>query len=351
MAFSWGVLVTIGGYFLSGRLMNMFGVEPEVARQGVIYLRIIFIGWLTLEFLVMSLYIMQSTGDTLSPMILELIIRGLHLSLCPFLVLGLWIFPQMGIAGAALSNVVSQLLGAIVGLWLLFSGRTRMKLQLRDILFVPNIAWRILKIGIPSLISMGQSTAASFVLTWIIVPFGTLAIAAHSLVSNVQTFIMTPSMGLGSGVGVLVGQNLGAHQPERANKSTWLAAAILQAFNMLCGAAILIWAEGIVKIFNNDPALVSIGATFLRIAAASYLVIGISSALMNCISGAGDTIPNMIINIGMMWVIQIPLAYLLSNHTSLDVNGVRWAIVAANFASAIATYAYFRLGRWKKKMV
>jgi Na+-driven multidrug efflux pump len=198
---------------------------------------------------------------------------------------------------------------------------------------------------------MGQGTAASFVLTWIIVPFGTLAIAAHSLVSNVQTFIMTPSMGLGSGVGVLVGQNLGARQPERANKSTWLAAAILQAFNMLCGAAILIWAEGVVKIFNNDPALVSIGATFLRIAAASYLVIGISSALMNCISGAGDTVPNMIINIGMMWVIQIPLAYILSNHTSLDVNGVRWAIVAANFASAIATYAYFRLGRWKKKMV
>ena len=351
MAFSWGVLVSIGGYFLAGRLMNMFGVEPQVAREGVIYLRIIFIGWLTLEFLVMSLYIMQSTGDTLSPMILELIIRGLHLSLCPFLVLGLWIFPQMGIAGAALSNVVSQLLGAIVGLWLLFSGRTRMKLQLRDILFVPNIAWRILKIGIPSLISMGQSTAASFVLTWIIVPFGTLAIAAHSLVSNVQTFIMTPNMGLGSGVGVLVGQNLGARQPERANKSTWLAAAILQAFNMLCGAAILVWAEGIVKIFNNDPALVSIGATFLRIAAASYLVIGISSALTMCISGAGDTMPNMIISIGMMWVIQIPLAYLLANNTGLDVNGVRWAMVAANFASAIATYAYFRSGRWKKKMV
>src|SRR5690606_28224932 len=144
--------------------MNMFGVEPEVARQGVIYLRIIFIGWLTLELLVMSLYIMQSTGDTLSPMILELIIRGLHLSMCPFLVLGLWIFPQMGIAGAALSNVISQLLGAVAGLWLLFSGRTRMKLQLRDIRFVPNITWRILKIGIPSLISMGQGTAASFVL-------------------------------------------------------------------------------------------------------------------------------------------------------------------------------------------
>jgi putative MATE family efflux protein len=326
-------------------------VEPEVVKEGVIYLRILFIGWLTLEFLVMGLYIMQSTGDAMSPMIIELGIRGVHLALCPFLVLGLWIFPHMGIAGAALSNVISQFLGAVAGLWLLFSGRTRMKLRLRDIRFVPDLTWRILKIGIPSLISMGQSTAANFIMTWIIVPFGTLAVAAHSLVSNVQTFVMTPNMGLGNGVGVLVGQNLGAQQPERAIKSTWLAALVLQSFNILCGVAILIWAEEIVMLFNEDPALVSIGAAFLRIAAGSYLVIGINSALMNCISGAGDTVPNMIISIGMMWVIQIPLAYLLSNYTGLDVNGVRWAIVAASFAGIIATFAYFRSGRWKRKKV
>jgi putative MATE family efflux protein len=351
MAFTWGVLVTIGGFVLAESLMNMFGVEPEVVKEGVIYLRILFIGWLTLEFLVMGLYIMQSTGDAMSPMIIELGIRGVHLALCPFLVLGLWIFPHMGIAGAALSNVISQFLGAVAGLWLLFSGRTRMKLRLRDIRFVPDLTWRILKIGIPSLISMGQSTAANFIMTWIIVPFGTLAVAAHSLVSNVQTFVMTPNMGLGNGVGVLVGQNLGAQQPERAIKSTWLAALVLQSFNILCGVAILIWAEEIVMLFNEDPALVSIGAAFLRIAAGSYLVIGINSALMNCISGAGDTVPNMIISIGMMWVIQIPLAYLLSNYTGLDVNGVRWAIVAASFAGIIATFAYFRSGRWKRKKV
>lgn len=351
LAFSWGVLVTIGGFLLAEPVMKMFRVEPQVVKDGVIYLHIIFIGWISMEFLVMSLYIMQSTGDTLNPMIIELSIRSVHLTLCPFLVLGLWFFPQMGIAGAALSNVISQVLGAIAGLWLLFGGHTRMKIHIRDIRFVPNMTLRILKIGIPSLISMGQGTAASFVLTWIIVPFGTLAIAAHSLVSNVQGFMMTPSMGLGSGVGVLVGQNLGAKQPERAVKSTWLAASIQQAFYIICAVVILIWADEIVKIFNNDPALVSIGATFLRIATAGYLVMGISSALTNCISGAGDTLPNMIINIGMIWVVQIPLAYILSNHTSLNVNGVRWAMVAGTFASAIATFAYFSLGRWKKKMV
>jgi putative MATE family efflux protein len=351
MAFTWGVLVTIGGYFLAGPVMRIFRVEPEVAQQGIRYLRIIFAGWISSEFLVMGLYIMQSTGDTLDPMIIELCMRGVHITLCPFLVLGLGFFPQMGIAGAALSNVVSQILGALAGLWFLFGGHTRIKLSTKDIRFIPNLTWRILKIGIPSLISMGQNTAASFVLTWIIIPFGTLAVAAHSLVSNVQGFIMTPNMGLGSGVAVLVGQNLGAKEPQRAVKSTWLAAAVLTAFSVICAIVVLIWAEGLVKVFNNDPELVRIGATFLRIATAGYLLMGVNSALANCINGAGDTLPNMIINIGMIWVIQIPLAYILSNHTSLDVNGVRWAMVISTFAGAIATFAYFRTNKWKKKVV
>ena len=104
-------------------------------------------------------------------------------------------------------------------------------------------------------------------------------------------------------------------------------------------------------LFNNDPALVSIGASFLRISTAGYLVMGINSALMNCISGAGDTLPNMLINIGMIWVVQIPLTYLLSHYTGLGVYGIRWAMVISNFAGTIAYFAYFRSGRWKHKKV
>jgi len=106
-----------------------------------------------------------------------------------------------------------------------------------------------------------------------------------------------------------------------------------------------------VGIFNNDPALVAIGATFLRIATAGYLVMGINSALMNCISGAGDTLPNMIINIIMIWVIQIPLTYILSHYTSLGVYGIRWAMVVSTVVGTIAYFTYFRMGRWKLKKV
>jgi putative MATE family efflux protein len=352
MAFCWGTLVTILGSILAGHIMNIFGVEPEVAAEGVRYLRIIFVGWLALEFLIMSLYTMQSTGDSFSPMLIEIGMRAIHITLCPFLVLGLWIFPRMGITGAALSNVVSQALGATAALWFLFGGYTRLKLSLRDIRFVPNIAWRMLKIGLPSLVSMIQANLSMVVITWIIVPFGTNVLAANGVVSNIGGFIITPNIGLGSGVAVLVGQNLGAKQPARAIKSTWIGAGILQAFLIACGIIVLIFADKIVPIFISDnPTVVSIGAAFLRISTAGYLVMGINSALMNCISGAGDTLPNMIINIGMIWVFQVPLTYILSHYTSLDFYGIRWALVISNIVGAIAYFTYFRSGRWQHKKV
>ncbi len=351
LAVCWGALVTVAGYFTAPYMMNIFGVAPDVAEEGTRYLRVLFCGWLSLEVLVMGLYSIQSTGDSLNPMIVEIGIRTVHCILCPFLVLGLWIFPQMGIAGAALSNVISQLLGAIILLWFLFSGHTRLKLALKDFRFVPDITRRILKIGLPSLLSMIQSNFSMFVFTWIIVPFGTAAVAANGLVGNVHSFIITPNMGMGGAVAVLVGQNLGAKKPERAVKSTWLGAAVLEGFLILCSIIVLVFAEKIVGVFSTDPVVLEIGAAFLRITTAAYLVMGINSALMSCISGAGDTLPNMIINIGMIWILQIPLSYLLANYTSLDVYGIRWALVIAAFAGSIAYFAYFKFGRWKQKKV
>ena len=116
LALSWGLLVTIGGSLLAGTIMNMFGMEQSVVEEGMKFLRVIFAGWISLELLIMSLYIIQSTGDSFRPMVIEISIRSVHLLLCPFLVLGLWFFPHLGITGAALSNVISQALGAVAGL-------------------------------------------------------------------------------------------------------------------------------------------------------------------------------------------------------------------------------------------
>jgi len=182
-----------------------------------------------------------------------------------------------------------------------------------------------------------------------IVPFGTLAVASHSLSGRVEMFLFVPGMGLGTGSGVLVGQNLGANQPSRAKKSTWLAVVLVEAFMAVCAAAILIWAEYIIGIFSQEAGLISLGADFMRIASAAYLVSGFAMVMQNCIAGAGDTMPNMIVSIVTMWAVQLPLAFWLSQHTNLEIYGIRWAMVISAFLNAAAYTTYFLTGRWMKK--
>jgi putative MATE family efflux protein len=347
----WGAMMTIVGLSLSGPILNLFRLEADVAVAGMTYLRILFAAWIAMDVWIMGLYVIQSSGDTINPMLIEAVMRVFHVALCPFLVLGWWIFPRMGISGAALSNAIFQSLGAVAVLWFLFSGRTRLKITLGDLRFSPDILLRIFKIGIPASVMSIQRAFGNMILTWVIAPFGTLAVAAHSLGTRVEMFIFLPSMGLGMGSGVLVGQNLGARQPERAEKSAWTALGFVEAFTVCCAIVILLWAENVVSVFNNEPGLVDIGSLFLRIAAVSYVVIGLVAVLQNSIAGAGDTLPNMIISIGMIWVVTVPLAFLLPQIGDLGVLGVRWAMVAGMAGGAAAYVIYFRLGRWKKKKV
>jgi putative MATE family efflux protein len=347
----WGAFVSIVGFFIAGPLMNMFGIEPDVAAEGTAYLRVLFGGWIFVELLIVGLYSIQSTGDSLKPMLIECTIRTLHITLCPFLVLGLWIFPPLGTAGAALSNVISQAIGASIGIWLLTTGRTRIHLKPQDFRFIPDLTWRMLKIGIPALVMDLQRSFGNLVLTWFIIPFGTIPVAGHSLASRVEMFLGCPGFGLGGGAGVLVGQNLGAHQPGRAKKGTWLAVIMVEAITLVFSVVILILAEKIVAIFSPDPALIEVGSLFLRIGVLGYLLAAVVLVLQAAIAGAGDTLPNMIFSIAMIWLIQMPLAFILPKFGHLGVYGIRWAIVAGVAAGAVAYIVYFQLGRWKSKKV
>jgi putative MATE family efflux protein len=348
---AWGSVMTAFGILLARPIMLIFGLEAGVIAEGMAYMRVMFAGWVAMDILVMALYVVQSSGDAMRPMLIEGFLRIIHVTLCPFLVLGLWIFPRMGVSGAALSNIMAQVIGMGLVLWLLFAGATRLRLTRKDFHFDPGIIFRILKIGVPALIMNLQRSFGTFLLTWLIAPFGTLAVAAHSLASRVEMFVLLPGMGLGMGAGVLVGQNLGAKQPERAERSAWVAVGILEALMLVCSAAILLWADSIMSVFSSDPELVELGATFIRISTLAFSVMAFTSILQSCIAGAGDTVPNMIISIGLIWVIQLPLAYFLSRFTDLAVLGIRWGYAAATVAGTIAYVTYFRLGRWKHKKV
>ena len=345
------IIMAAIGIFLADKMMLLLGVEADVVVEGAAYLRIQLVGMVTMSFQMMSQGIMQASGDAVTPMKIGVGARLFHIALCPFLIFGWWLFPSLGVSGAALTNVISQGIAGGLGLWILYSGRTRLRLTLRDFRFDGNMIWRIVKIGIPAMINGTERTTATLVLMWFVVPFGTFAVAAHSLMERLDRFIQMPAMGLGQGAGVLAGQNLGARQPERAEKTGWLAAILFTAFIFVASIAIYFGAENIVRIFNNESGLVEVASTFLRITIITYMVFGFVQVLMQCLNGVGDTITPMLVTLLTMWGVMVPLAHFLPRVTSFGVYGVRWAMVSGNIVRAVIYSIYFKLGRWKRKQV
>jgi putative MATE family efflux protein len=345
------VLLAVVGIFLAEQILTVFGVEADVVAEGAAYMRIQLAGSVTMSLALIAQSIMQASGDTVNPMRIAVFFRLFHVVICPFLVFGWWIFPQLGVSGAALTNVISQSIGGALGLWLLFSGRTRLQLTLSNFRLDRNIIWRLLRIGIPASITGMQRNLPYLVLVWFISPFGTFAVAAHSLMQRVDGFIRTPAASLGSAAGILAGQNLGADQPERAEKGGWLAVGLYTSVIVIVSVLIWFWAEYIVRIFNTEPGFVEIAATFMRIQIVGYLLFGLIVGLSMCIDGVGDTMITMLVTLLTMWLIQVPLAYFLPNFTNLGVYGVQWAIVFALVMRAVIYLIYFRLGRWKRKRI
>ena len=347
----YGSLVTLIGLFFIQPLFGLFALESGAVAEGVKYLHILLSGWLTEAFWMTSFSVMQSSGDTITPLKIAVIIRVVNALLCPFLVLGWWIFPPLGVSGAAITYITATALGMCLCFFVLFTGKTRVKLSLQDFYPDTQTIRRILKIGLPASVAGLGKAFGDLVLTSIMIPFGTLALAAHNLLSRIESFINTPGMGFGTGAGVLVGQNLGAGQPGRAAKSGWLATALVLGFMIICILVLLMWADNIVGLFTVNPDLIKTGVSFIRIAVAGYLGMSIVFIMQNSISGAGDTLIQMLVSLSMMWLVQLPLAYLFTHYTDLGAFGVRWAIVCSFTSGAIAYLIYFRAGRWKRKKV
>jgi putative MATE family efflux protein len=332
VAFS--IFMAIIGIFFAEPMLLLLGLEADVVAEGAAYLRIQLVGMVTMSFQMMSQGIMQASGDAVTPM---------------WIAVGARLF--LGVSGAALANVITQGIAGGLGLWILFSGRTRLRLTMKNYRFDGNMIWRMVKIGIPAMIDGAGRTLATLVLTWFIVPFGTFAVASQSLMQRIDGFIQMPAMSLGQSAGVLAGQNLGAHQAKRAERTGWLAAGLFTSVILVASVVIWFLAENIVSIFDNEPGLVEIASTFLRITIVTYMVFGFVQVLMQCLNGAGDTIVPMMVTLLTMGGIMVPLAYILPHATSLGVYGVRWAMVSGNIVRAVIYVVYFKMGRWKRKQL
>jgi Na+-driven multidrug efflux pump len=386
---SFSIFMAIIGIALAEPLMRVFGLEEDVVSEGAAYMRIMFVGSVAMSFRLMGEGVMQASGDAMTPMLASVIFRVVHVALSPFLVLGWWIFPRMGVSGAALTNVISQSMGATICLGALFAGRSiglgrtqwlqgtrdsrlgmlsrasgylavwrfvrlgrsRLRMSLKNFSFDRNIIWRIVKIGIPASVSGMNRSFANMLLVTFVSPFGTTAVAAHSLIQRVAMFFQMPGQGVGQAAGVLAGQNLGANQPGRAERTGWTAAGLYSVLMVISSVVVFFFAEGIIRIFNSAPDLVVLGGDFLRIEIVSFVVFGAVMVLAQCLNGVGDTLITMATTLATMWLVQVPMAYFLPKYTSVGVYGVRWGVVSAVAIRAVIYTIYFKTGRWKRKRV
>jgi len=339
------------GIFLADPLLVMLGVDPEVVSEGAAYLRINFIGMVTLTFRMMTEATMQASGDAIQPMRIAIFFRLFHIVLCPFLVFGWWIFPRMGVTGAALTSVLSQALGAGIGMWFLFAGYTRLRLTIKGFKFDPGVIWRIVKIGIPASVTGMERTFGQLALMWFVVPFGTIAVAAHTVGQRVDQFVTLPFMAFGQAAGILAGQNLGAGEPERAMKTGWIAVGISSSFLLIVSGILLLWAEPIASIFTPSQDLIDQTAIYIRIQLVGYTAFGFTMVLSQVLNGVGDTLPVMLFALLGMWLVQVPVAFFLSRYTDLGVAGVWWGMVAGVIVRAVIYLFYYRAGKWKTKKV
>jgi putative MATE family efflux protein len=348
---AYAVVMALTGHFFGEYIVRFITHDPDIVRMGTAYLRIEFIGGATITFRMMMDAIMQASGDAVNPMWIAAVYRTFHIILSPFLIFGLWIFPQLGVTGAATTGVIAQSLGVILGLNVLLGARSRVKLSFKGFVLDFPAIWRIVRIGFPASIAGIQRNLNQFFLQIFMAPFGSAALAAHVIVQRIEMFILMPAMSFGQGAGILVGQNLGARRPERATKSAWTGVAVVEIFVCAVAAAVVIFALPTVRIFNNDPSMTSTAVQFIRIAAIGWALMGFQFVLMNCLQGAGDTIPPMAIGIFTTWVITIPLAYYLPHHTTWGAMGIRWAMTASVLMGALANVIYFRTGKWQTRRI
>lgn len=344
------LLISFSGYFLSEYLVNLAGVEDAVIAEAVNYLRITFVG-ITFQFgFFIFQALMRGVGEVKIPLYIVLSSVILNLLLDPLFIFGYGPIPGHGVTGAAFSTIGTQLIATLVGIYILINGRYQIKLLKGN--FKPDIPLmlKVVKLGYPS--SIEQSTRASSltIMTLLVSSFGTTAVASYGIGIRILSFVIIPAIGMSMATSTLVGQNIGAGKLERTESITKTASLLSFVILSIIGLIFFIFARELSSFFvPEEKTVIDATTTFVRIMALTFGLIGLQQVLNGTFMGSGNTLIPMFLSIFTLYIIQLPIAYLLSKYTSFTIKGIWWAIPITNIIAAIISIYYYRTGKWKNK--
>ncbi|MFB6115185.1 MAG: MATE family efflux transporter [Candidatus Nanohalobium sp.] len=336
------------GYFFIGNIVSLMGASPAAQAGATGYLQIISMGLFFMFGFFVFMSLMRGFGDTVTPMLLMFGSVVLNIILDPFLIFGWSIFPAMGVEGAAVATVFSRGLAMLVGLWILFTGRKGVQINLKQM--YPDLSFfkKMLVIGVPASIEgTGRSVSVNLLVAVIGLTFAQTVVSGYGIAVRIFSLIFLPATAVGKGVETMTGQNLGAGNEERAEAASNAGAKYTFAILTAIGVVTFAFAYPIASIFTKSPEVAAVAAEFLRYVSFSFGFIGVLRSYTGSFRGAGATITAAIISVGTLGGIRLPVAYFGAQ--SLGTIGVWIAFFASNTIGAIIAYLWYRRGAWKGK--
>ncbi|HEY0658975.1 MAG TPA: MATE family efflux transporter [Pyrinomonadaceae bacterium] len=362
------VLMSVIGIVFAPTFLSLLGAESQVIAEGTTFTRIMLGGNAVIVFLFLLNAIFRGAGDAAIAMRVLILANLLNIFLAPCFIMGAdifpflginapqwlvdnWIFPKLGVTGAAIGTTIGRGAGVLFAAWWLFRPGGRITIYKEHWKFDSEILSSLVKIAAPAVLQFTIGTASWSALVRVVAGFGSDAIAGYGIGLRVILFVLLPSVGLSNAAATLVGQNLGAGKPERAEKSVWKASFINAAFLGAVGFIFIAFSNGIVGIFTEEASVLEYGATCLRIVSYGFVFYGFGMVFETAFNGAGDTWTPTYLNLFVFWLFEIPLAYVLAYHFGFGASGVFWAITIAFSVLAIVSALLFKRGKWKTKVV
>jgi putative MATE family efflux protein len=347
------ISLAIGGpcFLFAPKLLRMMGASPEIVATGSGYTRICLGGCFAVVLLFLNNAIFRGAGDAAIAMRLLWVSNIINLVLDPCLIFGWGPFPRLGVTGAAVATLTGRSIGVLYQFYRLMRGTERLRILASQIRLQLDVMLRLIRVSLTGILQFAIAHSSWIGLVRIVSIFGAAALAGYTIAIRVVIFVILPSWGLSNAAATLVGQNLGAGHPERAEKAVWRTGLYNMIFLGLVGVVFIFFAEPIVRLFTQDPEVVPLGAACLRIVSYGNLGYAYFMVMMQAFNGAGDTITPTIVNFFGFWLFEIPLAYWLAIPLHMRSNGVFFSIAIAESSMAAASAILFKQGRWKKQKI
>jgi putative MATE family efflux protein len=345
------VAIGINGYFLAPMLLEVMGASAAVVEIGADYASLMLASNVVIILLFINGAVLRGAGDAATAMWALWIANGINLILDPCLLFGWGPFPELGLYGAAVATTIGRGTGALYMLIRLSRGSGRLKIGWEHLRLRFNVMAKLLRLSIGAIGQNLVETASWLLLVRIVAIFGSTVLAGYTIAVRVLMFALMPGWGLANAAATLVGQNLGAKQPERADRSVWWCGLYNTIFLLGFGVAMIVFSESIIGAFTPEPEVVRIGAACLRTITYGLIAYGWGMVGIQAFNGAGDTLTPLWLNIGCFWIIKLPLAYFLAETVGWGPDGIWIAVTGSYTIQAVAVMALFRRGSWKRREV